>query len=161
MAIQPASTFSTTPQQDIQSLLGSVSIQTPEQLQAAAEALYGPYFAEQLANLQGDATLSTTRTAEDFTLQQQQGAFNNQMAGEQAIGAYNDRFGSTFGSPLQQKLEAQRLQQQNLGQQDQQRQFQRRQYDIGEILRKGQIENTQKKQQSVGEYVASNQFLGL
>lgn len=161
MAIQPASTFTTTPQEDINSLLGSVSIQTPEQLRAAAEALYGPYFAEQLANLQSDAALTNTRTAEDFALQQQQDAFGNQIAGEQAIGSYNDRFGAAFGSPLQLKLEAQRLQQQNLIQQDQQRQFQRRQYDIGEILRKGRVDNTQKKQQAIGEYVASNQFLGL
>lgn len=161
MAIQSASTFSTTPQEDITALLGSISIQTPEQLQAAAEALYGPYFAEQLQNLQNDATLQQNRSAEDYSLLQQQTDLQNLTANEQATGIYNDRFGSSFGSPLQQKLEARRLQQQGMQQTDQQRQFQRRQYDIGEILRKSKLENTQSKQQAIGDYVAANQFSTL
>lgn len=161
MAIKPAPTFSTAPQEDLQALLGSVRIKTPEELQAAAEALYGPYFAQQLADLQAETGMAQNRLGEDFSLQQQQDLFANQIAGEQATGIYNDRFGSSFGSPLQQKLESQRLAQQNLQQTGQQRNFQRRQYDIGEILRKGQLANTQDRQRAVGEYVASNQFLGL
>lgn len=161
MALQQTQTFNTSPQQDINALLGTVKVRTPEELQAAAEALYGPYFAQQLQDLTDQYNLDTGRNTEDQQLQGQIDAFGNQIASDQAIGNYNDRFGDVFGSPLQQKLEANRLQQINLNQLGQQRQFQRRQYDIGEILRKGKLQNTYGKQQAVGEYVAGNQFLGL
>lgn len=149
------------PVDEIGALIGAANIKTPEQLTAEAQNLYNPYFEQQLAELNAQSTLDTTRTTEDQQLQQQLDALNQQDSLNQAMGGYNNQFGDVFGSPLQQKLEADRLQQQALQQTNSNRQFERRKYDIGEILRKGIQNNTYGKQQAIGEYVASNQFSGL
>lgn len=180
-----------------QALFQSLQPPTPlstEQLTGQFEQQFNPYFQElqtqygqdyqtQLGRLQedlssGQAQLGTAaqQSAEDYQRYLQQEGAQEAINAQQALGQYNLQFGETFGSPLQQKLEAQRQQFRQFGlegaglrQQQQQAElqrqkdllqqnFQRRSYDIGQLNEENLRRLRQQREQALAGYVTQNQF---
>jgi hypothetical protein len=140
----------------VSSIIAQLRQQREPAARAAAEAQFNPFFQRLTAEAEQEAGLAQSRLAEDLGQFEQNQQLQEGVNRQQEIGAFNQRLGEAFGSPLQQQQEALRQQARNQSLTQTRQGFARRQFDVGEILRKRRDELEQSRLGEISSTVQSD-----
>jgi hypothetical protein len=96
-------------QEDFDTLLSNLAVQEQRTGEDAKAAL------DNIARQRGFTTQDYQTALARLNEKRREEQFNENLARRAEVGGFNERFGGSFGSPLQQKLEAERQQQRQFG----------------------------------------------